>query len=140
MRKIFVDSLSRAREKFCFKIIAYVIMPEHVHLLIHPNTEKYDIGHILASIKISVGMKSTIILKDLGKEKVVHFWQRGGGYDRNIITKDALRASIDYIHNNPVKRGLVESSEQWYWSSAGYYAGQKEYLIKMDEEVLEVLI
>lgn len=46
------------------------------------------------------------------------FWQRGGGYDRNVRGEDALREKIGYIHANPVRRGLVERAEDWVWSSA----------------------
>jgi putative transposase len=46
------------------------------------------------------------------------FWQNGGGYDRNIRDHRELRRVIDYVHENPVKKGLVEKPEDWFWSSA----------------------
>ena len=49
------------------------------------------------------------------------FWQEGPGFDRNIFSPEALEASIDYIHNNPVKRGLCQKAADWKWSSARYY-------------------
>jgi putative transposase len=51
------------------------------------------------------------------------FWQSGGGFDRNIVEPRTLMAMIDYIHMNPVRRGLVERPTDWKWSSAGWYAG-----------------
>ena len=45
------------------------------------------------------------------------FWQQGGGYDRNIHKADTLRKAMNYIHSNPVRRGLVEDPRQWTWSS-----------------------
>jgi putative transposase len=51
------------------------------------------------------------------------FWQSGGGYDRNIDTPAVLRSSIDYLHLNPVRCGLVARGEDWQWSSAAYYYG-----------------
>ena len=45
------------------------------------------------------------------------FWQRGGGYNRNITSTEALHAVIEYIHANPVRRGLVASAEAWECSA-----------------------
>jgi hypothetical protein len=60
------------------------------------------------------------------------FWQPGGGYDRNIAGGSTLRHVMDYIHANPVRRGLVERPEDWEWSSARWYAGIHPSLIEMD--------
>ena len=51
------------------------------------------------------------------------FWQPGGGFDRNIVEPRTLMAMIDYVHMNPVRRGLAERPIDWKWSSAGWYAG-----------------
>jgi len=45
------------------------------------------------------------------------FWQRGGGYDTNLWTRKIIAGKIGYIHENPVKRGLVARVEDWKWSS-----------------------
>ena len=49
------------------------------------------------------------------------FWQRGGGYDCNITEPATLAKMIDYIHLNPVRRGLVQHARDWKWSSAGWF-------------------
>jgi putative transposase len=49
--------------------------------------------------------------------EVFRFWQPGGGYDRNITDKDTLVRMIDYIHENPVRKGLVTDPLDWKWSS-----------------------
>jgi putative transposase len=67
------------------------------------------------------------------------FWQPGGGYDRNITSTEALRAMIDYIHANPVRRGLVARPEDWEWSSARWYAGLRPVKLEMDDSVLAEL-
>jgi putative transposase len=67
------------------------------------------------------------------------FWQPGGGYDRNITSIEALRAMIDYIHANPVRRGLVARAEDWEWSSARWYAGLRPVKVEMDDGVLTEL-
>jgi len=61
-----------------------------------------------------------------------HFWQRDGGYDRNIQEPATLRKMIDYVHNNPVRRGLVDQPTDWPWSSAWFYAGEKDVTLVMD--------
>jgi putative transposase len=67
------------------------------------------------------------------------FWQPGGGYDRNITSTEALRAVIEYIHANPVRRGLVARAEDWEWSSARWYAGLRPAKLQMDDRVLAEL-
>jgi putative transposase len=57
-----------------------------------------------------------------GKE-AVRFWQRGGGYDRNLWEPRYVWEMIDYIHANPVRRGLCRRPEEWPWSSARAYVG-----------------
>jgi putative transposase len=67
------------------------------------------------------------------------FWQPGGGYDRNITSAEALRAMIDSLHANPVRRGLVARAEDWEWSSARWYAGLRPVKLEMDQGVLTEL-
>ncbi|MGI8924039.1 MAG: transposase [Fimbriimonadales bacterium] len=120
-------------------------MPEHVHLLLHPRKEDYDIGAIRKAIKQSVSQRAIGYLAKnkpdaLKKLKVIRkdgtvtyrFWQNGGGYDRNLFSPKALRASIDYIHNNPVRRGLVDSALAWKWSSLGSYSGMSESVLAVE--------
>ncbi len=47
-----------------------------------------------------------------------HFWQRGGGYDRNLRSVRDIHEKVRYVHDNPVRRGLCDRSIDWYWSSA----------------------
>ena len=49
------------------------------------------------------------------------FWQEGPGYDRNLNTPTAIEAAINYIHENPVRRGLVKRAVDWKWSSAKWH-------------------
>jgi putative transposase len=68
------------------------------------------------------------------------FWQPGGGYDRNIEKPSTLLKMIDYIHMNPVRRGLVERAVDWKWSSAAWYEGIGESPILIDHIPPEWLI
>ncbi|MCH7840541.1 MAG: transposase [Planctomycetes bacterium] len=112
----------------------YVLMPDHVHLLIYPREESYSISNILLAIKRPVARQALLYVRRIAPSflgrmrdlqpngRVAHrFWQRGGGYDRNLIDAKTVRKTIDYIHGNPLRRGLVESPEDWYWSSAGHF-------------------
>ena len=94
--KSLVDSINSSREKYCFDIWAYVFMPNHVHLLICPINEQYSISDILLSIKQPVSRKAITYLKKHNPDGLkflatsesscsYRFWQKGGGYDRNII-------------------------------------------------------
>ncbi|MCD4728634.1 MAG: hypothetical protein K8R46_13290, partial [Pirellulales bacterium] len=60
------------------------------------------------------------------------FWLQGGGYDRNIDNSKTAWHCVNYLHNNPVRRGLVESPVDWEWSSAQWYAGRTNVRLAMD--------
>jgi putative transposase len=128
--RIFLDSLRRAKEKFCFHLWAYVVMPSHVHLLIWPLEMKYDIAKILQTIngvtsrrysrlleRINPELKSKYMEKK-GNREVFRFWQRGGGFDRNLYNDNAIHESIRYIENNPVRARIVSQAYEYRWSSA----------------------
>jgi len=127
-------------------------MPEHCHVLIFPRRPKYDISAILFTIKVPVTQKAKAFLQknaprslDLMRDeqpngKVAYrFWQRGGGYDRNFNEPESIYAGIEYIHNNPVRRGLVARAEDWPWSSAGWYAGKRDVPLVPDVGSLPTL-
>ncbi len=67
------------------------------------------------------------------------FWQSGGGFDRNVIKPGTRMKMIDYIHMNPVRRGLVENPEPWKWSSAVWYLGAGAVPICVDPIPMEWL-
>ena len=65
-------------------------------------------------------LKSLTVGEGPGKS-CFRFWQEGPGFDRNLFTAEALEASIDYIHVNPLKRALCKSAVDRKWSSARFY-------------------
>jgi putative transposase len=123
-----------ACQKMAFQLVGFVYMPEHVHLLVYPTLPEPDLGRYLARVKqpFSKEIKELLtasgapLLKKLtvrerpGKT-CFRFWLEGPGFDRNISSPEVLEASLDYIHNNPVKRGLCQKATDWKWSSARYY-------------------
>ena len=140
----FCQALEEARTKFGFQIWAYVIMPDHVHVLVNPGEAAPEMSRFLQAVKQPVAREAIGYVKMHAPEwldrltvregtRLRHrFWQPGGGYDRN-------RAMIEYIHANPVRRGLVASIVDWEWSSARWYAGIRPVKIEMDAQVLSEL-
>ncbi len=104
-RDLFEQSLERIRKRYRFDILAYVIMPEHVHLLVtEPETE--PLSKALQALKLSVSKQSS----------QRPFWH-DRYYDFNVFTDRKQIEKIKYIHRNPVTRGLVERPEDWPHSS-----------------------
>jgi putative transposase len=129
------EAIEDARASLNFDLWAFVFMPEHAHLIVHPRDVAYDIAEIKKAIKSPVGDKAIRFLlaespawipritRKRGSKTERLFWQSGGGFDRNVITPATLMKMIDYIHMNPVRRELVERPEMWKWSSAAWYLG-----------------
>ncbi len=142
----FIEELERARKQWSFDLWAYVLMPEHVHLLIWPP-EQVKAGKVVGQIKEGVARKAIAYLKASaphwlpritvreGNGARRRFWQPGGGYDRNAIETAAVHQMIEYIHANPVRRGLAASAEDWPWSSARWYAGVRPVQIEIDNTI-----
>lgn len=128
--ELFLQKLSHTGVFLRFEIWAYVVMPEHVHLLIRPREADYSVSAILKAVKSPMAKEVFAIRPEIKKRcKVVtpsgrveyRFWQPGGGYDRNLSSGKATWNMIRYIHENPVRRGLCAVSHEWPFSSAGAY-------------------
>jgi putative transposase len=141
-RRILIQVINDVRKEEGFQLLGYVIMPEHVHLIIVPRIED-EAGAIVGEIKIrsaktilqlmksgEQSMLNQLLAKRDGVKKFV-FWQRRC-YDHNCRTDDAVWKTIEYCHNNPVKRGLVSSPGRWQWSSYNWYRGVSESVLEMD--------
>jgi len=134
-----VQAVQEGRMQHNFSVWAYVFMPEHVHLLICPNSEEYSISKILQRIKQPVGRKvigycrryrpTGLKWLETGQNNPTYrFWQDGGGYDRNISKDETLIKIVKYIHENPVRRGLVSKTVDYRWSSARAWEGMETEL------------
>ena len=104
-RDIFVRSLEVMRARYGFFVIAYVVMPEHVHLLMTEPLE-VPLAKALQALKLSVAVQN--------KERP--FWHKRY-YDFNVFSEKKVIEKRRYIHRNPVTRGLVKSPAAWAWSS-----------------------
>jgi REP element-mobilizing transposase RayT len=96
-----------------YHLLAWVIMPNHVHLLIETK-HGFALGDVIHSWKSYTSLKSNEALSRQGD-----FWSPDY-FDRYIRNHDHYQRVIRYIHNNPVKAGLVADSKDWQWSSARF--------------------
>ncbi len=130
---LFIKHLDRAHKRRLFKLFGYMVMPDHVHLLIFPEKD-ISIPAILKAVKQPFSHNALNHLRDFypdvhcelfktkGSRILRVFWQAGGGYDRNIFSKKAYLSTLEYMHLNPVRKQLVKSYLDWKWSSARYYS------------------
>jgi putative transposase len=122
---LFLHILEEVREKYQFVVWGYVVMPEHFHLLIS-EPRKRNLAVAMQVLKQRVSFRCRRKKKTAGQmalwqaELPRAFWQKRS-YDFNVFTQRKHAEKLDYMHNNPVKRGLVESPELWRWSSFRTY-------------------
>jgi putative transposase len=148
-RNQWVSTLGELRRELGFKVVGYVLMPEHFHALVWPTPEA-DPSQIMQKLE---DRTAVFILKNLRENLSfrwcrrmlvrvslpptvhhhAHFrvWQRKS-YDMNIWTAKKVEEKLSYMHNNPVKRGLVKAPGDWPWSSWRYYFLQDASLLAMD--------
>ncbi len=108
--KFFSGAVDKAKVSTSFEVLAWVLMPDHYHLIINPFES--DIPDIIKKIKLSFAYQYRS-LNELYRAKV---WQ-SRYWDHVIRDEDDLHKHIDYIHYNPVKHGLVTSAFDWKHSS-----------------------
>ena len=118
------------RERLGVRVLAWVLMPEHVHVLVMPG--EVTAARFLMALKRPVAAGLLKLWRERDDARLAmatrpdgthRFWQAGGGYDRNIFTRAEVSEKVRYIHENPVRRGLVESPWEWAWSSARAWEG-----------------
>ncbi len=122
---MFEQALEQARVKYGFFVYGYVVMPEHVHLLVS-EPERYVLATAIKAIKQSVARRQV----NTGE----HFWQ-GRYYDFNVGTPQKKLEKLKYIHRNPVHRGLVARPEDWPWSSYRDYATGEVGTVQIESPV-----
>jgi putative transposase len=140
-RNLFVKELDEARHGYDFLLVGYVLMPNHVHLLIS-EPKKCSSSSALQMLKQRVSRKMR------GQHRVVPltaprmpvakhigdlpgFWQPRF-YDFNVYSHEKKNEKLDYMHANPVNRGLVLHAQDWPWSSWEFYFRSESGLIAMD--------
>jgi putative transposase len=146
--RIFESALERTRRSYRLYIYGYVIMPDHVHLLLsEPQHDdgplKQDGGPFKPDVGLSGDFQDYTLADALKSLKqgvsrrlirdAEHFWQKRY-YDFNIRNRAQFMEKLTYIHQNPVKAGLCERPEDWPWSSFRHYATGAEGRVEIESE------
>ena len=121
-RDLFEHSLETMRLRYQFVVAGYVVMPEHVHLLVG-EPKAALLSKAIQALKLSVSVQSC----------QRPFWQ-ARYYDFNVHNEKKRVEKLRYMHRNPVKRGLVTKPEDWRWSSFGHYAYGHAGTVEVESE------
>ncbi len=124
-RDLFEHTLERVRRWYGCYISGYVVMPEHVHLLLSEPERR--------TLALALQMLKQIASRKLARPTGEPFWQ-GRYYDFNLWSAAKLGEKLDYMHNNPVRRGLVERPGDWRWSSFRHYATGEEGVVEIESQ------
>jgi putative transposase len=145
---LFLQCLEETRRRFAICVYGYVVMPEHVHLLLsepprcpepvlseaegsRERSSRADLGQTLADamrdLKLSFSKRVSKRISEPSS-----FWQKRY-YDRNI-RDEQFTVKLRYIHRNPVKRGLVSEPVDWKWSSFRHYALREMGAVEIESE------
>ena len=138
-RGVFVHVLDRVRNEYGFKLVGYVVMPEHVHLLITeppcgtPSTVlkmlKQRVSHELRKRRSTLTRQES--LGESSDPPLPQFWQHRF-FDFNVWSRKKKIEKLAYMHANPLKRGLVTDPKHWPWSSYAFYQRRGDVLIRID--------
>lgn len=148
-RDLFLDALERVRRRYRLVILGYVVMPEHVHLLV-TEPQRSTLSTALQALKLGFIRRlersrvprsrdggetwgTPLLSSDLHR-----FWQ-ARFYDFNVRTEKKRIEKLRYIHRNPVKRGLVAAPEQWPWSSFRWYLSGEKGPVKINDTDILVM-
>jgi putative transposase len=111
------------------RIFGYVVMPEHVHILVS-EPERDTLPTAIQSLKLSV---AKLAKRSKEMDGPARFWQKRY-YDFNVKDHEQFVEKLRYIHRNPVKRGIVEKPEDWEWSSFCHYSTGVPDLVEIESE------
>src|SRR5229473_8582113 len=139
-RNVFVKLLGEVRDRYGFSLVGYVVMPEHIHLLISepakgtPSTViqvlKQRVSRRLRRKKHNAAGQFCLAFAG-GSDALRRFWQRRF-YDFNVWSLKKRVEKLHYMHMNPLKRKLVDHPKDWPWSSFSFYSNPNNGLIRVD--------
>ena len=124
--RAFEASLERVRRSFELRVYGYVVMPEHVHLLV----SEPERGSLAVAIQM---LKQVVSRKLRGAAAGEAFWQRRY-YDFNVWSEKKFIEKVRYIHRNPVRRGLVARPDDWKWSSFRHYITGEDCGVEIESQ------
>jgi putative transposase len=138
---LFLRVFEQVRRRYRFVVVGYVVMPEHVHLLIG-EPERGNPSAVLQAVKQSFARRLLAQLRRTEHLQLSSFWdeplEKGRVwqprfYDFVVFSEKKRVEKLRYMHRNPVKRGLVLAPEQWAWSSYRHYAYNEMGPVVVDE-------
>lgn len=130
-RTLFLKILEEVRQAYDFIVFGYVVMPEHVHLLLG-EPERGDLSRVMQVLKQRVARRVLTSVRKRGEPVPEFFWLTR--FHDFSVWSDAKRIEkLRYLHRNPVVRGLVVKPEQWEWSSFRFYSNGEPGLVVVNE-------
>jgi putative transposase len=153
---LFLKILDRVRSRYRFVVLGYVVMPEHVHLLVS-EPQRETLSTAIQALKLgfvrSIRCAGAVVAAPRSRKtgetwgtplsgtpvRPGRFWQ-ARFYDFNVWTEHKRIEKLRYIHRNPVERGLVTSPEQWRWSSFRWYLCGETSPVRINDTDIMVTI
>jgi putative transposase len=136
-RDLFLQIFEEVRERYLFVVVGYVVMPDHIHLLISepergtPSTVMQVVKQRFAR-RVLNRQRRNARQAELWPEPPQHVWQKRF-YDFHVWSERKRVEKLRYMHRNPVKAGLVLEPEQWPWSSYRSYAYDEVGRVKINQ-------
>jgi REP element-mobilizing transposase RayT len=147
IKRIIVDSFHYLRVTRKMKLFVFVVMPNHIHIIVR-FSEEYPLSDVMRDFKKFTARNIFRQFSDAGNSKVLDLLRKEGkrvkqaykvwedSYDaRDIFSIKFLQQKMNYIHHNPCQQhwNLVEAPEQYLWSTAGFYLDEKPCVIPIDD-------
>lgn len=131
MDDAFLQALEHTRRRFEMYVFGYVVMPEHVHLLVSEPA-----SGLLPSFMQILKSKVSLQARRQGPStaEMPHFWQERY-YDHNVRNHEGFVTQLRYIHRNPVKRGLCALPQNWKWSSFRAWAVGEDGVVEVESMI-----
>lgn len=123
--ELFLRCLEETRRRAAWCIYAYVVMLEHVHLLVS-EPGRGSLADAMRELKLSFS-------KRVFCERQGSFWQKRY-HDRSVRNEREFGGKLRYIHRNSVKRGLVKECGDWKWSSFRHYVLREKGVVEIESE------
>jgi putative transposase len=140
-----IDSLDYYRHQRSFKLLGYVVMPDHIHMLILPcgdssvsdilrDYKRFTSGRITRQARVESKTDWLTAFESAGdqSQRAEFKVSQDGSWEQNIVTQKFLLEKLKYTHMNPVRAGLVCTPEQYPYSSCRNYELGDESLIEID--------
>jgi putative transposase len=123
-RDLFLSTLERTRRWYGFYVAGYVVMPEHVHLLISEPER--------SNLAVTLQMLKQVVSRKLHREADSSPLWQPRYYDFNVWSPHKREEKLRYMHENPVTRGLATTPQGWAWSSFRHYATGEPSVVEIE--------